>query len=152
MHYNRLKPFKARSENEDQHLRRSTRIAERLKTERYDADHLPSSDDEDDALLQRNRRIHRRVREPVYDMWDDDIIGGDIQDIFAESPQILAPIPENNDDEEPATNEVEPEQEVTIDETGEQPVIVADEPNYIDDDEQRRYPRRTRRPVDRMGP
>ena len=28
VHYNRLKPFKVRSENEDQHLRRSTRIAE----------------------------------------------------------------------------------------------------------------------------
>ena len=151
VHYNRLKPFKARSENEDQHIRQSTRIAERLPTQRYDADHLPSSDDEDDALLQRNRRTHRRVREPVYDMWDDDNIGGDIQDVFTEPPQIMAPIPENNDDKEPATNEVEPEQEVTIDETGEQPVIVADEPNYIDDDEQRPYPRRTRRPVDRMG-
>ena len=112
---------------------------------------MPSSDDEDDALLQRNRRIHRRVREPVYDMWNDDNIGGDIQDNFAEPPQIMAPIPENNDDKKPATNEVEPEQEVTIDETGEQPVIVADEPNYIEDDEERRYPRRTRRPVDRMG-
>ena len=151
VHCNRLKPFKARSENEDQPLRRSTRIAERLTTERYDADHLPSSNDEDDALLQRNRRIHRRVREPVYDMWDDDKIGWDIQDVFAEPPQIMAPIPENNYDKEPPTNAVEPQQEVTIDETGEQPVIVADEPNYIDDDEQRRYPRRTRRQVDRMG-
>ena len=151
VHYNRLKPFKARSENEDQHLRRSTQIAKRLTTEGYDADHLPSSNEQDDALLQRNRRIHRRVREPVNDMWDDDNIGGDIQDFFAEPPQIVAPIPENNDDKEPATNEVELEQEVTIDETGEQPVIVADEPNYIDDDEQRQYPRRARRPVDRMG-
>ena len=84
-------------------------------------------------------------------MRDDDNIVGDIQDIFDEPPQIMAPIPENNDDKEPATNEVEPEQEATIDETGEQPVIVEDEPNYIDNDEQRRYPRRTRRPVDRMG-
>ena len=126
-------------------------LQKQLTTERYDADHLPSSDDEDDALLQRNRRIHRRVREPVYDMWDDDNFGGDIQDIFAEPRQIMAQIPGNNDDKEPATNEVEPEQEVTIDETGEQPVIVADEPNYFDYDEQRRYPRRTRPPVDRIG-
>ena len=98
MHYNRLKPFKARSENDDQHMRRSTRFAERLTTECYDADHLLSSNDEDDALLQRNRRIHRRVREPVYDMWDDDNNGGDKQDIFAEPTQIMAPIPEINDD------------------------------------------------------
>ena len=151
VHYNRLKPFRTRSENDDQHLRQSTRIAERLTTERYDADHLPSSDDEDDTLLQRNRRIHRRVREPVYDMWDDDNIGGDIQDFFTEPPQIMTPIPEINDDQEPATNEIEPEQEVTIYEIEEQPAIVADEQNSIDDDEQRRYARRTRRPVDRMG-
>ena len=151
MHYNRLKPFKTRSEKDDQHLRQSTRIAERLTTELYVADHLSSSDDEDDTLLQRNRRIHRRVREPVYDMWDDDNIGGDIQDIFTEPPKIMAPIPEINDDQEPATNEIEPEREVTIDEIEEQAAIVADEQNSIDDDEQRRYPRRTRRPVDRMG-
>ena len=88
VHYNRLKPFKTRSKNDCQHLRRSTRIAERLTTERYDADHLPSSDDDYDTLLQRNRRIHRRVREPVYDMWDDDNIGGDIQKIFTEPPQL----------------------------------------------------------------
>ena len=50
MHYNRLKPFKSRSENDDQLLRRSTRIAERLITQRYDADHLPRRDNEDDAL------------------------------------------------------------------------------------------------------
>ena len=112
---------------------------------------MPSSDDEDDALLQRNRRIHRRVREPVYDMWDDDNVGGDIHDIFAEPPQFMAPIPEINDDEDPATNEIEPEREVTIDETEEQSVIVADEANNIDDDEQRLCPRRTRRPVDRMA-
>ena len=151
MHYNRLKPFKARSENDDQHLRRSKRIAERLKTERFDENHLPSSDDEDDALLERNRRIHRRVREPVYDLWDDDDIGGDVQDIFAEPPQVLAWISEINDGADPATNEIKPEREETIDETEEQSVIVADEPNNIDDDEQRQYPRRTRRPVDRMG-
>ena len=150
VHYNKLKLFKARSENDDQHLRRSTRIAERLTTERYDADHLPSSDDEDDALLQRNRRIHRRVREHVY-MWDDDNLSWDIQDIFAEPPQIMAPIPEINNYEDPATNEIEPEREVTIDQMEEQSVTVADEPNNINDDEQRRYPRRTRRPVDRMG-
>ena len=151
VHYNRLQPFKPRSGNDDQHLRRSTRIAERLTTERYDADHLPSSDDKDDALLQRNRRIHRRVREPVYDMRVDDNFGGDLQDIFAEPPQIMAPIPEINDDEEPATKEIEPEQEVTIDETEEQSVIVADEPNNIDNEEQHRYSTRTRQPVDRMG-
>ena len=106
VHYNRLKPFNARSENDEPHLRRSTRIAERLTTERYEADHLPSNDDEDDALLQRNRRIHRRVREPVYDMCDDDNVGGDIHDIFAKTPQFMRS--EINDDEDPATNEIEP--------------------------------------------
>ena len=90
-------------------MRRSTRITERLTTERYDGDHLPSSDREDDALLQRNRRSHRKVSEPVYDMWDDANIGGDIQDIYDETPQIMAPIPEINDDEEPSNNEIEPE-------------------------------------------
>ena len=84
MHYNKLKPFKARSENDDQPLRRSTRNAEKRTNQRYGAENLPSSDDEDDALLQRNRMIHRRVREPVSDMWDEDNIGGDIQDIFTE--------------------------------------------------------------------
>ena len=65
-------------------------FVERLITQCYDADHLPSSDDEDDALLQRNRRIHRRVREPAYDMWDDDNIGGYMQDTFAEPLRIMA--------------------------------------------------------------
>ena len=84
MHYNKLKPFKARSENDDQPLRRSTQNAEKRPNQRYDADNLPSSDDEDDALLQRNRMIHRRVRELVSDMWDEDNIGGDKQVIFTE--------------------------------------------------------------------
>ena len=84
-------------------------------------------------------------------MWDDDNLSGDIQDIFAEPPQIMAPIPEISNYEDPATNEIEPEREVTIDQMEEQSVIVADEPNNINDDEQRRYPRRLRRPVDKMG-
>ena len=152
VHYNRLKPFKARSENDDQPLRRSTQIADRQPNQRYDEDHFPSTDDEDDSLLQRNRRIHRRIREPVYDMWDDDNNGGDIQDISAEPTQILVPMPKINvDGQEPAANEIEPEQEALIDATAEQPVIAADEPNNIDDDEQRRYPRRTRRQVDKFG-
>ena len=92
MHYNRLKPFKAWSENDDQSLHQSTRMAERLPIQRYDADNLPtrtSSDDEGDALLHRMWRIHRRFREPVYDKMDDDNIDGDIQDNFAEPPQIM---------------------------------------------------------------
>ena len=89
-------------------------------------------------MLRRNWRIHRRVRKRVYNIWDNDNIGGDIQDIFAEPPQVIAPIPEINGDKVPATNEKEPKQEVKIDETEEQSVIVADEPNNIDDDEQRR--------------
>ena len=145
---NRLKPFKVGSDNDDQPVSQSTRIAERQPNQRYDADKLPSSNDEDDALLQRNRRIHRRVREPVY---DDDNIRGDIQDIFAETTQIMARVPEINGDEEPATLELEPQQEPAIDATEEQPAIVADEQYNIDDDEQCRYPRRTRLPVDRMG-
>ena len=85
-------------------------------------------------------------------MWDDDNNGGDIQDISAEPPQILVPMPKINvDGQEPAANEIEPEQEALIDATAEQPVIAADEPNNIDDDEQRRYPRRTRRQVDKFG-
>ena len=151
-HYNRLKPFKARSENNNQPLRPSTYIAERQPNQRYDTDHLPSSDDEDDALLQRNPRNHRRIREPVYDKWDDDNNGGEIHDISAEPPQILAPKAEINvDEQEPAANEIESEQEALIDAIAEKPVIVGEEPNNIDDDEQRRYQRRTRRPVDKIG-
>ena len=41
VHYNRLKPLKAQSEKDDQPLRQFTRIAERLITQRYDADHFP---------------------------------------------------------------------------------------------------------------
>ena len=85
-------------------------------------------------------------------MWDDDNNGGEIQDISAELPQILAPKPEINvDEQEPAANKIESEQEALIDAIAEEPVIVGDEPNNIDDDEQRRYPRRTRRPVDKIG-
>ena len=109
-----------------------------------------SSDDDVDALLQRNRRIHRRAREPVYDIWDDHI-SRDMQDYFAEPPPIMAPIPETNVGEEPAANEIELEQEAAIDAIEEQPVIVAAEPNNIEVDEQRRYLRGARRPVDRMG-
>ena len=54
-------------------------------------------------------------------------------------------MPEINGDEEPATIEIELEQEATIDGIEEQPVTAAEEQNNIDDDEQRRYPRRTRR-------
>ena len=63
----------------------------------------------------------------------------------------MFPILELNDDEEPVTNEIEPELEATIDAAEEQPVIVADEQSNIDDDEQRQHLRRKRRPVDRMG-
>ena len=84
-------------------------------------------------------------------MCDNDNIGGDIQDFFAEPTQIVAPMPEINGDEGPAAFDFEPQQEPTIDATEEQPAIVADEQNNIDDDEQRRYPSRTRQPVDRMG-
>ena len=70
-------------------------------------------------------------------MWDGDNPGGDIQDIFAEPPRIIAPIPEINGDGEPATIEIEPDQEATIDAIKEQPATVADEQNNIDDDEQR---------------
>ena len=38
LHYNRLKLFKAQSENENQPVRRSTRIAERQSNQRYDPD------------------------------------------------------------------------------------------------------------------
>ena len=69
-------------------------------------------------------------------MWDDDHIAGYMQDIFAEPPLTIAPMPEFNNDEEPAANEIEPELEAAIDAIKEQPVIVADEPNNIDDDEQ----------------
>ena len=69
---------------------------------------MPSSDDEDDTLLQRNRRIHKRVREPVYNGNIGNIanIGGDIQDIFSEPPQNMAPMPAINSDEEPAAIEI----------------------------------------------
>ena len=85
-------------------------------------------------------------------MWDNDQIGGDIQDTFPESPLIMAPMPYINGDEEAAANEFKPEQEAAIDATEEQPVILADEPKNIEDDEQRRYPKRTQQPVDRMRP
>ena len=84
-------------------------------------------------------------------MWEDDNIGGDIQDIFAEPPQFMASIPEINGDEEPGAIEIKPEQEPAIDAIEEQPAIVADEQNKIDGDEQSRYPRATRRSGDRMG-
>ena len=122
MRYKRLKHLRARSENDYQPLRRSTRIAERLPTQRCDADHLPSSDDEDDAMLQRNRRIYRRVRKPVYDIWDDDNIGADMHDIFAKPPLFMAPMLGINDDEKPEFNETEPEQGAAIDAIEEQPV------------------------------
>ena len=84
-------------------------------------------------------------------MWDDDNMGGDIQDIFGETTQFMAPMPEINGDGGAAAIEIESELEPEIDANEEQPAIVAAEQNNIDDDEQRRYPRRTRRPVDRMG-
>ena len=90
VHYDRLKPFKARSKNDDQPLHRSTRIVERLPFQRYDVDHLPSSDDKDDAVLQRNRRV----------VWDDYPIGGDIQEIFADKPPSIAAMAEINVGEE----------------------------------------------------
>ena len=68
-------------------------------------------------------------------MWDDDNIGQNIQDIFAEPHQIMAQIPEINGDGGPAAIEIKPEQEKAIDAIEEQPVIVADEENNIDDDE-----------------
>ena len=126
------------------------RIADILTTERYNAEHLPSSDDEYDALLQRNWRIHWRDMGPIYDMWDDDNLAGDIQDIFVKPTRIMAWMPEISGVAEQSTNEIEPEQEAPIDATEEQ-VIVADEQNNIGDDEQRRYTRRTRRLVERMG-
>ena len=59
-----------------------------------------------------------------------------MQGFFVEPPLIIAPMPEFNVDEEPAANEIEPELEAAIDAVEEQPVIVSDEPNNIDDDEQ----------------
>ena len=61
----------------------------------------------------------------------------------------MAPKPEINGDEEPTG--IEQEQEPAMDAIEEQPAIFADEQNNIDNDEQRRYPRRTRPPVDIMG-
>ena len=57
----------------------------------------------------------------------------------------------NQEEKETAAIENEPEQEATIDAIKEQPVIVANKQNDIDDDEHRRYPRSTRRPVERLG-
>ena len=68
--------------------------------------------------------MHWRVRETVYDIPDDDIIGGDMQDIFAESPRIMAPMPEINCDEEPAAIEIDSKQKATLDAIEEQSVIV----------------------------
>ena len=76
---------------------------------------MPCSDDEDVAMLQRNRRIHRQVREPVYAVWVQHNIGRDIHKIFAELPQNMDLMSKINDDEEPAVNEIEPEQEAAID-------------------------------------
>ena len=61
----------------------------------------------------------------------------------------MAPNQEINGDEEPTG--IEQEQGPAMDAIEEQPAIVADEQNNIDNDEQRRYPRRTRTPVDIMG-
>ena len=68
-------------------------------------------------------------------MWDDDNFVGDIQNIFVEPLQIMSLMPEINGNEEPAVNEIEPEQESAIDAFEEQPVVVADKQNNIDDDE-----------------
>ena len=151
MQYNRLKPFSARSENDDQPLRQSTQIAQRLPTQCDNVNPFPISCDEDDTLLQGNWRIHRRAREPLYDMWVDNQIVGDMREIFADIPLIFVPMPEISIGDLQAANEIEPEQETAIDAIEEQPVIIADEPNNIDDVEQSRCPRRTRKPVDRMG-
>ena len=73
----------------------------------------------------------------------DDQIDGDMQDVSAEPSPIMAPTPEINNCEEPAANKIEPEQGAAVNASKEQPVIVVDEPNNIDDDEQRRYPIKT---------
>ena len=59
-------------------------------------------------------------------MWYDDNTGGDRQDIFGEPPQIMAPMPEINDDKKPETKEIELEQERAIDAIVEQQAIVAE--------------------------
>ena len=79
---------------------------------------LPTSDNEDDALLQHNRRIDRRIRKPVHQMWDDNHIGWLMQVIFAEPPLTMSPMPEITGDEEPAANKIEPEQEAAVQATG----------------------------------
>ena len=72
-------------------------------------------------------------------MWDDDNNSVVMQNFFAEPPQIMARMPKIINNEEPATNELEPEMEAAIDAIEKQPVIVADEKNNIDGDEQRRH-------------
>ena len=84
-------------------------------------------------------------------MWVDNQIVGDMQEMFADTPLIIVPMPEINIGDLQAANEIEPEQETALDAIEEQPVIIADEPNNIDDCEQCRCPRRTWKPVDRMG-
>ena len=59
----------------------------------------------------------------------------------------MTPVPEINGNEEPTANEIKPGQGAAIDAFEEQLVTVADEQNNIDDDEQRRYPRKTRSPI-----
>ena len=71
-------------------------------------------------------------------------------DVFAEPPLIMVPMPEIIGDEEPVSNEIEPDQDAAIDAIEEHSVIIADEQNNIDHDEQHGYPRKTRL-VDIMG-
>ena len=59
-------------------------------------------------------------------------------------------MPEIKINEEPAANEIAPEQEAAIDAIEEQQLIVVNEPKNIGDDEQLRYPRKTGRPANRM--
>ena len=59
--------------------------------------------------------IQRLVRESVYEMWDGDHIRGVMQDIFAETFLLMAPVPKINGNEEPAANDIQPEQEAPND-------------------------------------
>ena len=152
VHYNRLKPYRVRDST-------PPRLTRQRQPQAADGD-LSSGEEDDDQLLHQNRNVHRRRRQPMYDMWGDEDLGDDLQGIFNDPHYWNIPLPrpieENQDpveplpgDEEIANIENETHEsngEETEEDTNHEQPIANDSPPP-----QRRYPDRNRRPVDRMG-